>query len=553
MKIRVKGISTTFTISALMLTGIINAQNIQTGINYLDSDQFNKAKEVFENLVSQSPTADNYYYLGYYYLKTKNPDVKLASQNFNKGLEADAKSDLNKIGLATIKLYQKDKAAANADFEAIAKGSRYKNADVLYQIAKAYILFNDKPESIDPDKSIEYSEKLLELVKNKDKAEYYIVLGNAYYEKLEPGKAVSNYSKALNIDENNVASYALIGNIWGRSKQNNLAVENFNKAIAINPNYAPVYKYLSDYNVRNQQYDEASKNLQKYVSLTGNNDSGTWFDLARVAYFAKDYDKTIELLNKSWSEISDPLKHKLKALALIEKSDFNEAYKNINQYLQVIPESKREGSDYGILGKIQATLVSTLEGEEKEKLKAEAIRNLSQAQAKGDQTYAYQALLSGLDPSSASAAGSSVTNPKIETLKKAIAANENDTTSWYHLALEQYEVKDYSASVSSWNKLISLIPTWETAYAGKAMALYASDTTDPNGLAAQSYQKYIELVEPKKEYSVNEKTYLEIAYTFFAYKDFHAGNKETAQEYINKTLAINPQNADISNLQKLLE
>ena len=547
-----KEIGATFVISALMLSGFMNAQSIQEGIKYLGNDQYSKAKNTFEKLAAQSPSADNYYYLGAYYLSISKPDLEQASQIFNKGLALDPKSDLNKIGLATIKLYQGKKSEANADFESIAKGSKYKNADVLFQISKAYQLFTNKPESTDYDKSIEYGQKLLDLVKNKDKSEYYIVLGNAYFEKKDPGKAVSNYTKALGIAEDKSIPYALIGNIWGRTNgQGKLAAENFDKAIAANPNYPLTYKYLSDFNVRSGNYNEAFKNLQKYISLSGNNDAETQFELAKVSYFIKDYAKSLDLLTKNWNDISDPLKFKLKALDLIENSDFSEAYKNINQYLQTIPESKREGSDYGVLGKIQASLLKTANGQEKEELTKTAILNLTKAIGQGDKTYDYQSILLSLQPGAKTEA--SITNPKIEALKKSVAADANDTTSWYNLALEQYEAKDYLGSVASWDQLISLIPTWEVAYAGKGMALYAYDSSDKSGLTAQAFQKYIDMVEPKKEYSANEKAYLAIAYTFFAYKEYHEGNKDKAETYLNKTLSVDPQNADALNLQKLLQ
>ncbi|QII71987.1 tetratricopeptide repeat protein [Apibacter sp. B2966] len=545
-------IGATFVISALMLSGFMNAQSIQEGIKYLGNDQYSKAKNTFEKLAAQSPSADNYYYLGAYYLSISKPDLEQASQIFNKGLALDPKSDLNKIGLAIIKLYQGKKSEANAEFESIAKGSKYKNADVLFQISKAYQLFTNKPESTDYDKSIEYGQKLLDLVKNKDKSEYYIVLGNAYFEKKDPGKAVSNYTKALGIAEDKSIPYALIGNIWGRTNgQGKLASENFDKAIAANPNYPLTYKYLSDFNVRSGNYNEAFKNLQKYISLSGNNDAETQFELAKVSYFIKDYAKSLDLLTKNWNDISDPLKFKLKALDLIENSDFSEAYKNINQYLQTIPESKREGSDYGVLGKIQASLLKTANGQEKEELTKTAILNLTKAIGQGDKTYDYQSILLSLQPGAKTEA--SITNPKIEALKKSVAADANDTTSWYNLALEQYEAKDYLGSVASWDQLISLIPTWEVAYAGKGMALYAYDSSDKSGLTAQAFQKYIDMVEPKKEYSANEKAYLAIAYTFFAYKEFHEGNKDKAETYLNKTLSVDPQNADALNLQKLLQ
>lgn len=547
-----KEIGATFVISAMMLSGFMNAQSIQEGIKYLGNDQYSKAKNTFEKLAAQSPSADNYYYLGAYYLSISKPDLEMASQYFNKGLALDPKSNLNKIGLATIKLYQGKKSEANAEFESIAKGSKYKNADVLFQISKAYQLFTNKPESTDYDKSIEYGQKLLDLVKNKDKFEYYIVLGNAYFEKKDPGKAVSNYTKALGIAEDKSIPYALIGNIWGRTNgQGKLATENFDKAIAANPNYPLTYKYLSDFNVRSGNYNEAFKNLQKYISLSGNNDAETQFELAKVSYFIKDYAKSLDLLTKNWDDISDPLKFKLKALDLIENSDFSEAYKNINQYLQTIPESKREGSDYGVLGKIQSSLLKTASGQEKEELTKTAILNLTKAIGQGDKTYDYQSILLSLQPGAKTEA--SITNPKIEALKKSVAADANDTTSWYNLALEQYEAKDYLGSVASWDQLISLIPTWEVAYAGKGMALYAYDSSDKSGLTAQAFQKYIDMVEPKKEYSANEKAYLAIAYTFFAYKEYHEGNKDKAETYLNKTLSVDPQNADALNLQKLLQ
>ncbi|MCX8677084.1 MULTISPECIES: hypothetical protein [unclassified Apibacter] len=547
-----KEIGATFVISAMMLSGFMNAQSIQEGIKYLESDQYSKAKNTFEKLAAQSPSADNYYYLGAYYLSISKPDLEMASQYFNKGLALDPKSDLNKIGLATIKLYQGKKSEANAEFESIAKGSKYKNADVLFQISKAYQLFTNKPESTDYDKSIEYGQKLLDLVKNKDKSEYYIVLGNAYFEKKDPGKAVSNYTKALGIAADKSIPYALIGNIWGRTNgQGKLAAENFDKAIAANPNYPLTYKYLSDFNVRSGNYNEAFKNLQKYISLSGNNDAETQFELAKVSYFIKDYAKSLDLLTRNWNDISDPLKFKLKALDLIENSDFSEAYKNINQYLQTIPESKREGSDYGVLGKIQASLLKTANGQEKEELTKTAILNLTKAIGHGDKTYDYQSILLSLQPGAKTEA--SITNPKIEALKKSVAADAKDTTSWYNLALEQYEAKDYLGSVASWDQLISLIPTWEVAYAGKGMALYAYDSSDKSGLTAQAFQKYIDMVEPKKEYSANEKAYLAIAYTFFAYKEYHEGNKDKAETYLKKTLSVDPQNADALNLQKLLQ
>lgn len=552
MNFRIKPIEATFTLSAVMLAGVLNAQNIQEGIKYLGNDQFNKAKEVFEGLVSKSPSEENYFYLGYFYLKNETPNIELAAQNFNKGLALNPKSELNRIGLACVKLFRGEKSAANADFDAIAKDSKYRNAEVLYRIAEAYILFKNKPESIDADKSIDYSEKLLNLVKNKDKAEYYIVLGNAYYEKLDPGKAMTNYTRALEIADNKAMVYALIGNLWSRTKQNNqLALENFTNAVTADPNYSITYKYWVDYDLRTQKYNDATTHLQKYMELTGNNDANTQFNLARIAFNAKDFDKSLNIINQYWDKISDPLKYKVRALVLVEKSDFSNAYDDMNSYLKAINNSKMEGSDYGILGKIQTSLAAKAVGEEKTKLEKEAVFNLNKAIAEGDRYFDYQDLLLKINPNANSS--SSENNPKIVALKKAVTTNPNDTKSWYDLALEQYNAKDYVGSIASWDKLIELIPTWETSYGGKAMALYAYDREDKSGLAAQTYQKYIDMVSPKNTYSETEKAYLAIAYSFFAYKNFHEGDNVKAQDYVNKILAIDPKNEEALNLEKQLK
>lgn len=552
MNFRIKPIQATFTLSAVMLAGILNAQNIQEGIKYLGNDQFNKAKEVFEGLVSKSPSEENYFYLGYFYLKNETPNIELAAQNFNKGLALNPKSELNRIGLACVKLFRGEKSAANADFDAIAKDSKYRNAEVLYRIAEAYILFKNKPESIDADKSIDYSEKLLNLVKNKDKAEYYIVLGNAYYEKLDPGKAMTNYTRALEIADNKAMVYALIGNLWSRTKQNNqLALENFTNAVTADSNYSITYKYWVDYDLRTQKYNDATTHLQKYMELTGNNDANTQFNLARIAFNAKDFDKSLNIINQYWDKISDPLKYKVRALVLVEKSDFSNAYDDMNSYLKAINNSKMEGSDYGILGKIQTSLAAKAVGEEKTKLEKEAVFNLNKAIAEGDRYFDYQDLLLKINPNANSS--SSENNPKIVALKKAVTTNPNDTKSWYDLALEQYNAKDYAGSIASWDKLIELIPTWETSYGGKAMALYAYDREDKSGLAAQTYQKYIDMVSPKNTYSETEKAYLAIAYSFFAYKNFHEGDNVKAQDYVNKILAIDPKNEEALNLEKQLK
>ena len=80
------------------------AQTLQDGVDNADSHKYAKAKEVFTQMIAKSPTSENYFYLGNAYLTQFEPNFELAQENFNKGLAADKKSNLNKIGLASAKL-----------------------------------------------------------------------------------------------------------------------------------------------------------------------------------------------------------------------------------------------------------------------------------------------------------------------------------------------------------------------------------------------------------------------------------------------------------------
>ena len=93
-----------FAVAAAFFANFTFGQTLQDGITSIDSHKYAQAKQNFEQMVSKSPSAENYFYLGNTYLTQNEPDWATAEQNFRKGLAEDSKSYLNRIGLATIKL-----------------------------------------------------------------------------------------------------------------------------------------------------------------------------------------------------------------------------------------------------------------------------------------------------------------------------------------------------------------------------------------------------------------------------------------------------------------
>ena len=186
-------------VSLGFLSTFTYGQTLQEGINSADSHKYAQARQTFTDMVAKAATAENYFYLGNSYLTQFEPNFDKAQEYFTKGLEADKKSNLNKIGLASIKLGKGNKSGVQ-EIQSIVKDSREKDAEVLYRAAEALTMFGGAPNA---DIAIDYLNKAVERsAKNGTPAHYYYTLGDAYRLKLTnspqvAGSAMTAYEKAL--------------------------------------------------------------------------------------------------------------------------------------------------------------------------------------------------------------------------------------------------------------------------------------------------------------------------------------------------------------------
>lgn len=123
------------------------AQSLQQGINSIDSHKYAQAKQNFEQMLSKEASDANYFYNGNVYLTQFEPNFAKAKEFFDKGLAADKKAYLSKIGLASIKLGKGDKSGI-AEIQAIVKDSKEKDSEVLYRAAEALTMFEKHPTQI---------------------------------------------------------------------------------------------------------------------------------------------------------------------------------------------------------------------------------------------------------------------------------------------------------------------------------------------------------------------------------------------------------------------
>lgn len=518
------------------------AQTLQDGINSIDSDKFAQAKNNFTQMIAKEPKAENYFYLGNTYLRQSEPDFAQATESFNKGLAADSKSYLNKLGLATVKLGKGDKSAI-AEIQKVVTDSREKDAEVLFRAAEALTLF-EKNNS--PDLAIQFLNKAIERAAKKEvPANYYYTLGDAYRLKKIPGDAMSAYDKALPLAKNKASVYTRIGTLWMAAQQWQQAKTSIEKAISTDPTYAPAYKALAAYNIKYQENAKATQDLINYTKYA-DEDPYTQLEIAKLYFTNEDYANSKAILDKIFDKVDDPIKFKLRSYVNYADGQYAEAKQNMDTFVAKAEKSRVQPADQGLQGLIAAGLAKTeTDAGKKASLTTESQQKIAIAKAAKDETMKWDmelAKISGGGAASQSAVDAGPTNPQIEALKKQVAANAQDSDALYKLATAYQDVKNWNGAILTWQKMSTILPDWAPAYYSLG---YAYQQATNNDAAKVAYEKYIATVKPA-EVEANKQT---LAYAYFAVaylsKDSDAVK---AKDYVAKSLQLDPSYQDAVKL-----
>lgn len=536
---------------ATFVLSFASAQTVAEGINYLDSHKYAKAKEVFNQLIEKSPSAENYFYLGNAYLVQFEPNFDKAKEAFDKGITLDSKSYLNKIGIASIKMGKGQKVSAINDLNQIAKDSREKEPEVLYRIGEALSMYEN---SNDPNLAITFLNKAIEKAADKDgvPAHYYYTLGDAYRLIKDPGNAMSAYEKASAIAKNKASVFYRMATLWMAAKQYKKAEENINKALAIDPTYAPAYKAQAEYNRTFQRPNETTKSLINYTKYA-DEDPSTALEIAKLYFINSNFAEAKATLDKVFDKVSDPIKFKLKAYLQYEENDYAGAKASLESYYSKVEQSRIIPSDAGLEGLIYAGLASKeTDATAKAALMQKSAEKMAVVKQANDDTLnwdvEYAKVVSGAAELKAKAEAGP-TNENIENLKKQVAANKEDTTLLFNLAQAYEAANNWEGSALVWQKMNELLPTWEPAYYSKG---YAMQKGGYNQSAALAYLKYIDVVLAKpaaEQQPLQENLYGAYYNVALLLKDI---DKAKALENIGKALAIKPADPNATNLQKLL-
>lgn len=540
-----------FGVSVGFFSNFAFGQTLQEGINSADSHKYAAARQTFTDMIAKSATAENYFYLGNSYLTQFEPNFDKAAENFNKGLAADKKSYINRIGLASVKLGKGDKSAV-AEIQSIVKDSRERDAEVLYRAAEALTLFGGASNA---DLAIDLLNKAVDKsAKGGTPAHYYYTLGDAYRLKLTnspqvAGSAMTAYEKALPSAKNKASVFTRIGTLWMQAQQWKPAKENIDKAIAADPTYAPAYKAKAAYDIRYQQNALATQDLINYAKYA-DEDSDTQLEISKLFFTNEDYGNSKLYLDKVFDKVDDPIKYKLRAYLQYADKDYAGAKMSMDSFLAKAEKSRVLAADQGLQGLIAAGLAKDEKDEvKKSALLAESKQKIAIAKNAKDETMKWDEELIKIKGGGAinqASVDAGATTPQIEALKKEVAAKPQDTDALFKLANAYQEAKNWNGAIQSWQKMSGLLPDWAPAYYSQGYAQQQAGNTE---LAKIAYEKYIAAVKPADIES--SKEILSYAYFAVAYLEKDT-NPAKAKDYVSRSVVLNPDYKDAVSLNEQL-
>ena len=548
---RMKVIAFVFSVLAFIN---VQAQTVQDGLALIHTERFNEAGELFKKLAEGTPSADNQYYLGYYYLKTDKFDE--AQQAFEKGLQLDEKSYLNQVGLGAIALSKGDKAKAKEYFDTAEKKNK-KSAETLYRIGEAHTLFE---KNSDPAEAI----RLLDEAVKKDKslADAYIAKGDALMLRNEGGPAATAYEYALTAKPNYAVAYNRIGQIYLRGKNYNLALENYKKAIEADPNFAPAYKDLAELYFLGQRFKQAAENFDIFMEKSGSTDPKLKLRAAQFAFTADDYAKSLQILESVEGKINDPITKRMYGWAYFKTNEAGKAIANLEDFIKIAPE-KIIGDDYKYLGRAY-NLKATSEGKPYDSTGVVFIMKgaaLDTNKVEAAATFKEVAMLYYGAKDYDNAILAFEKGIPLDTTAKSLI-NDN-----YYLGLSYFQkaTRTIAEGADSTNILVAKralnmkadsifgvvttkSPEWPYAYYWRGVSLYNAYDRQENvdkGISAPHYAKFAELAEKDDTDQAKYKGFYKVVYPYLAfYSQTTLKDDAKSKEYWNKLLVVDPDNAN---------
>lgn len=541
--------------TAMVLAASLSAQTLQDAFKLTESEQYDAATVVYQQLISGKPNdASLYYYFSDNMISAENTDS--ARILLNKGKSIDANNALLKIGEAKLLLnaigINESRAAAqkNPGDEELAK--RLKDAQlfteqgialineattgtkelaVLIEGAEAMIHYKNK--------ELTKAKELLDRANGLDQKniQIHLLFGDLYAEQNNGTLAADYYNKAVDLNRTSARAIVSKGKLYKRSTNYDGAAQEFQNAITIDPNYAPAHRELGEAYFKLGKLDKAKEEYRRYLELSKNNCNAR-IRYSSFLYISKSYQEAVNEL-KQVEQRCDPnniTMLRIFTYCYYELKDTANGFKSVEKLFKLLSEDARAAQDYEYYGKL---LVAT----NKDSLGLVMLKK----------AYSIDPSRADLLSEIASAYFKLKDYPNVIQFYNEKIAGGKDVrvTDYFYLGQAYYYNRLFNAADSTLMKLNEISPKFARGWFWRAKVNTQLDTTSELGLAKPFYESFIGLLDSAT--MVKSQPQLIESYSYLAYYYILKKDDAKALEFLRKKLELPLDAEDRKNVQQAVD
>ena len=589
-------------ILGLVTSNNISAQDLDAATLLTRSEQYDKAAEMFKQLIEKEPGNSRYFFfygentLQEYFADTISNSLTVATKEakdlYNKGISANPNEPLNYVGLAKVAFYLNDNKTAD-EMRAKAKSFLlpYKNIkrivppakDYAFTLAKLAESYIDADNKVDTALALPLIREAINIdSKSKD---IYLIAGDIFNIKNDGSNAIKYYNLAQEYDPKSPTANMKIGSIYVKARNLNAAIPYFEQAIALNANYAPAYRELGAMYTLAGRNDKAKENFKKYLDLTQGNIPAKII-YVKALFYTGEYDEAIKNVEEIFAvDKSKTYMNRIAAYSSYEKkdADYDKALSYMETLFKTVSPDRIIKKDYIYMAKIllkknlnypnlvrdndrvkaqlerDKKVFAAASAAEKAKLKpnldtltnrvARADKQIARADVDINRAFGEYAKALTFDPEDKALLNEIANSYHIyrrfidaaKTWSKLIALGKNDITDYMQVGRDYYVGENYKSADSIFNIVLKMSPDYLPAYVFIARTYSKMETDAKTGLARPKFEKVIEKASVD---SVKNAKDLVEAFNYLGYHYMQNENYSRAKEYYNRMITLDANNKE---------
>lgn len=530
------------TFLTILTSSALFAQNLEEAKRLVYYEKYESAKKALKAIVDAEPNNEEaIYWLGQSMIRPEEstPANWNEAKKLYQSKLSNKDNNLIMAGIGHIELLEGKVQDARNHFEAAVSMSQSKSIAVLNAVG--YANGNPDAKNGDPAYAIDKLKQATQL-KKFNNPDVWVNLGDAYRKIGDGGQAIVSYQSALSVDPKYARADYRMGKVYqtqGRG-QESIFMEYYNKAITNDPAYAPVYANLFSYYYETD-VTKASMYFDKWMA-NAEKDAKSCFYQSLLKYAQGLFMEAISQADAciaAEGEYPYPNLFSLKANAYNRLKDSIKTVENYNEYFKRQSPEKITAADYVECAK---NMMKIAGNETQAGLLIDKAIALDSIEANKVQ---YLKSIAQFFENKKEFKNAADYYNKIVSVKKNPTKFDINTTGFNY-----YKAGAYQQSIDVFTLSTNKFPDDPYAFNMVGKASWAIDTTMTLGLANPAFEKTIQLGLAD---SVKYRPQLMTAYKYFvAYFANVAKDKNKAVEYVEKAVALDPNDAEANEYKNAL-